>query len=370
MSEKTNRRKTSEQLRRIIKKIQRKLSNDLKYDGQPNELYSACVRAAITKSMDFCLSACNSYVQENAAFILVSGLRGVCEDLIVLRYVSCQPEKIQNEFVASKQRENILKGILAQKHFMEANNPFQVFVGAGMSETKLSQDLTAERQKLKDLYKEIGTSKAGPTIRDMAAVSGLTTTYDFIYHLWLLLGSGVVTGTSRDQASDEGSEQGFAAPARVVHELEEAEVQGQLVLRDPPVRAQPGAQQGPETLHRGDVHLAEAVPVLVAGLFAAGVADRLVPVAPGCQARGDVVFVGVDEGAAGDRGRDDRLDRGLPHVGQHAQDHLAAALDQAEDGRLVLRQRAASRRARQLAPTPEPARLATAAGWPLWPATP
>jgi len=35
------------------------------------------------------------------------------------------------------------------------------------------------------------------------------------------------------------------------------------------------------------------------------------------------------------------LDRGLPHVGQHAQDHLAAALDQAEDGRLVLRQRSA-----------------------------
>ena len=60
---------------------------------------------------------------------------------------------------------------------------------------------------------------------------------------WLLLGSGVVGGTSRDQACDEGTEQGFAAPARVVHDLEEAEIQGQLVLRDAPVRAQPRAQQ-------------------------------------------------------------------------------------------------------------------------------
>jgi hypothetical protein len=64
-----------------------------------------------------------------------------------------------------------------------------------------------------------------------------------LFHGWLLLGSGVVGGTSRDQACDEGTEQGFAAPARVVHDLEEAEIQGQLVLRDAPVRAQPRAQQ-------------------------------------------------------------------------------------------------------------------------------
>jgi hypothetical protein len=37
---------------------------------------------------------------------------------------------------------------------------------------------------------------------------------------------------SCDQGGDEGSEQGFAASARVVHELEEAEVERQLVLRD------------------------------------------------------------------------------------------------------------------------------------------
>jgi hypothetical protein len=122
-----------------------------------------------------------------------------------------------------------------------------------------------------------------------------------------------VAGTSRDEACYEGAKQGFAASARVVHELEEAEVQGQLVLRDAAVRAQPGAQQRPEAFHGVDVHLAEAVPVLVAGVFTAGVTDRLVPVAPGRQARVDVVFVGVDEGALGDRAGDDRFDR-LVHL--------------------------------------------------------
>ena len=67
---------------------------------------------------------------------------------------------------------------------------------------------------------------------------------------WLLSGSGVVPGPSRNQACDERAEQGFAASTRVVHKLEEAEVERQLVLRDAPVRSQPGARQRPEPLHR------------------------------------------------------------------------------------------------------------------------
>ena len=45
---------------------------------------------------------------------------------------------------------------------------------------------------------------------------------------------------SRYQSCNEGSEQGFAASASVVHELEGAEVERQLVLRDAPMRSQPG----------------------------------------------------------------------------------------------------------------------------------
>jgi len=186
--------------------------------------------------------------------------------------------------------------------------------------------------------------------------------------VWLLLGSGVVTGPSRNQARDERAEWGFAAPASVVHELEEAEVERQLLLRDAAVRAQPGAQQGPEAFQGIDVDLAETIAVLVAGVFAAPMADRLVPVAPSGQARVDGILVRVDESARGDRGGDDRLDRPLLHVGQHMQDHLAPTLDQAEDGRLVLFQRAAAQRACQLAAPSEPPLLATAAGWPLCPA--
>src|SRR3954452_22803677 len=185
----------------------------------------------------------------------------------------------------------------------------------------------------------------------------------------LLSGFGVVGMGLPDQTRDEGAEQSLAPAAGVVDELEEAEVERQLLLRDAPVRAQPGARQGPEALGRVDVDLAEAVPVVVPCVLAAGVADRLVAVAPLVQAAVDVVLVGVHQRALRDGGLDHRPDRHLPHVGQHPQDDLAAPLQEAEDRRLLLRQRAASRRAPQATPAPRPPLLATAAGWPLWPAT-
>src|SRR4051794_10508856 len=45
------------------------------------------------------------------------------------------------------------------------------------------------------------------------------------------------------RAADKGAEQGFSAPARVVHELKEAEIDWQLLLRDAAMRTQPGAEQ-------------------------------------------------------------------------------------------------------------------------------
>src|SRR4051795_4144781 len=184
-----------------------------------------------------------------------------------------------------------------------------------------------------------------------------------------LVGFRGVGSASCDQGGDERAKQGFAATACVVHELEEPEIERQLLLRDPPVRAEPGAQQGPEPLDGVDVHLAEPVPVLVAGILTPGMADCLMLIAPGGQAGIDAILVRMDEGAQGNGGGDDRPDRDLPHVGQHAQDHLPTPLDNAEDWGLVLFRRAPTRCALQLAAPPRSPLLATAVGWPLCPAT-
>ncbi len=130
-------------------------------------------------------------------------------------------------------------------------------------------------------------------------------------------------------SDDKGTEEGIAAAPGGAHELNEIEIQRQLLLRDTPVRAESGAQQGPRPFHGLDVDLAEAVAILVARVLAQSVANRRAPIAPGRQAGVDVVLVGVDVGTFGDGGLDDRLDHLLLHIGQHAHDDLPTALDQA-----------------------------------------
>src|SRR3954453_4832640 len=185
----------------------------------------------------------------------------------------------------------------------------------------------------------------------------------------LLSGFGVVRISRGDQAGDEGAEERLPAAPGIVDELEEAEIGGQLLLRDAPVGPEPGAQQRPEAFGRVDVDLAEAVAVLVAGVLAPRVAHGLVPVAPVVQPGVDVVLVRVHEGALGDRRLDPRPDRPLADVGEHAEHDLPAALEQAQDGRLVLVERAPAGSTPQPPAAARPPFFATAAGWPLWPAT-
>ena len=56
------------------------------------------------------------------------------------------------------------------------------------------------------------------------------------------------------------------------------------------------------------MNFAEAVTILVPGIFAAAMADRFVLVTPGRQAGIDGIFVRVDAGTLGDHTFDDRAE--------------------------------------------------------------
>src|ERR1700740_1698531 len=107
---------------------------------------------------------------------------------------------------------------------------------------------------------------------------------------------------------------------------------------------QPRAQQRPEPFHGVDVDFVETVAVFVAGIFAPAVADGPVLVAPDRQAVVDVILVCIELRTFRYDRLDDRLDRLLLDIGQHAQDDLSAALDHSEDRRFLLFQSAAARR--------------------------
>src|SRR3954464_860256 len=96
-----------------------------------------------------------------------------------------------------------------------------------------------------------------------------------------------------------------------------------------------------------DVDLAEAIAVLVAGVFASTMTDGLVAVAETRKSGVDAILVSIDVRAFGDGLLDDRMDGCLLDMGQHPDHHLAAALDHAEDRWLLLLQGAATAAALQ-----------------------
>src|SRR3954469_23170241 len=104
---------------------------------------------------------------------------------------------------------------------------------------------------------------------------------------------------------------------------------------------QPGSQERPEAFHGVDVDLAEAIAVLVAGVFASTMTDGLVTVAETRESGIDAILVSIDVRAFGDSLLDDRMDGRLLDIGQHPDHDLAAALNHAEDRRLFLLQGAA-----------------------------
>ena len=92
------------------------------------------------------------------------------------------------------------------------------------------------------------------------------------------------------------------------------------------------------------------IAIFIAGILASRVIDALMNIAPFGQAVVDVIFVGVDQATRRNGLGDDRLDRRLLYVRQHADDHFTVALDQSQHGRLLVRQGAASALAFQSAP--------------------
>ena len=90
---------------------------------------------------------------------------------------------------------------------------------------------------------------------------------------------------SCDQGSDECPEEGSAAFAHIMNELEEAEVEGEFLLRDAAMRPEPGSQQGPDAFHGVDMRLVAAIAILVTRVFSLTVTDRLMLITPRGQAR-------------------------------------------------------------------------------------
>ncbi len=134
-------------------------------------LFRCTTRSAIVKAFEF---ACHAQTKVKEPFFVTATLRGVCEDMITLSFLSVLPNR--DEVVGSLIDNNLQEGLECQASFFSANRPGQPVV-----RSRPGQREQAKRNLLNLAKAQRWNRGKLPTVRDMAKVSGLVELYDYMY---------------------------------------------------------------------------------------------------------------------------------------------------------------------------------------------
>jgi Family of unknown function (DUF5677) len=111
------------------------------------------------------------------SFFLQPALRGLCEDVIALKYLI---EKIDSEdadlLITAWMSQQTSESIEKQEKFFQSNRPYQPILSNRRSE--ISNSLLS---KLKPLKQKYGWRKDKPSVSQMAKSCGLDEVYDYLY---------------------------------------------------------------------------------------------------------------------------------------------------------------------------------------------
>jgi hypothetical protein len=139
------------------------------------------IKAAFSKCIDFNVIVNRDRSNNDEAFLFLSGLRGIAEDLIVLKYSLKFSAGTRATYFQKLRELNLRQGILAQRNFFESNNPFQYVVGKRNSMQESQAKYDDAKNALQEFWKTNGFPKNGPTVKEMSEAVGLSTVYNYIY---------------------------------------------------------------------------------------------------------------------------------------------------------------------------------------------
>jgi hypothetical protein len=167
------------------------------------------LKAAIAKSYEFCLFAISEEGKSNSFFHSAT-LRGVCEDVISLKYYySFDPE--DREIVAKNLTTiDMLENIETQQRFFKAKKPTQPIIKLSSSQGHISL-AKGQVGNLKSKYKWKGDGYR-PSVREMAQSCNLLELYDYLYSAtsrWVHFSPRILTrmgwGNKNDKKEVEAS---------------------------------------------------------------------------------------------------------------------------------------------------------------------
>jgi Family of unknown function (DUF5677) len=181
-----------------------------------HKMYSLCVRASVSKCFEFNLAA-QDFAKSKTAFFAMSSLRGMCEDLIVLRYIGKMPPKDRERLVIALSSQELATRTKLQDIFFSAIRPQQPVLRL----TNADNAIAASEVAARTIWNKHGWPNlqrgAMPPIRQIAEKQGLhqlAILYDYFYRL---TSAGVHFNVQALLRSGWGSPKQFVFSAKNFH---------------------------------------------------------------------------------------------------------------------------------------------------------
>src|SRR5260370_14144541 len=150
-----------------------------------HNMYSLCVKASAAKCFEFNL-AVRDLAKSDNAFFGMSTLRGICEDLIVLRYIGQMPSDDRERLVRALSAHALATRVKLQDAFFATLRPQQPVLRFKDVDAAIGSSALAARSIWNRHVWPHMTKGAMPRIREIAQKQGLhylIILYDYLYRL-------------------------------------------------------------------------------------------------------------------------------------------------------------------------------------------
>ena len=148
------------------------------FDG-PDKAFPSILKAAFAKSFEFNLS-CNLPDNTQESYFLMSALRGICEDLISIKYIRDHLKTHRNKLIGLMVQKRNLEGIQAQQIFFKDYAPSQPIIVVDDTESEIQ----AISKEIKSVLIANGLKgdKDFPSVAQMATDTKLIKLYNYLYY--------------------------------------------------------------------------------------------------------------------------------------------------------------------------------------------
>jgi hypothetical protein len=150
-----------------------------------HRMYTICVKASASKCFEFNL-AVPKFAEAKTAFYAMAALRGICEDLIVLRFIGKLPAKDRERLIIALSRGELANRTKLQNSFFDAFRPQQPVLRMKDADSAIGRSEAAARA----IWNRHGWPNlnrgAMPPVRQIAEKQGLhqlAILYDYLYRL-------------------------------------------------------------------------------------------------------------------------------------------------------------------------------------------